>query len=57
MRAAMQFKVENTKHDGSLTNKSNCKFLEIYGEKFTANAVDMKGDNTFDHDPAYGDAS
>jgi ketosteroid isomerase-like protein len=47
-RIASQFRVENTEHDGSVTQKSNCNFFSLTGEKFSRVEVYMAGANTLD---------
>lgn len=48
-RIAARFRVENTEHDGSVTTKFNCNFFDLRGDRFSAVAVYMAGDNTLDH--------
>ena len=45
-RVAVQFQVENTETDGSLTHKSNCNFFDVAAGQFTAISVYMAGANT-----------
>lgn len=45
---ASRFTVQNTEHDGSLINKSNCNFFEIKDGRFTSVRVYMAGPNTLD---------
>ena len=45
-RVAVQFRVTNTLHDGSLVYKSNCNFFEIKNELFSSVNVYMAGENT-----------
>lgn len=47
-RVSVQFQVENTELDGSLTRKSNCNFFDARDGRFTAVAVYMAGANTLD---------
>lgn len=47
-RISVQFKVENTETDGSLTRKSNCNFFDFDGPVFSHIAVYMAGPNTLD---------
>lgn len=47
-RIAAQFRVLNTETDGSLTEKSNCNFFDIVGDRFARIAVYMAGPNTLD---------
>ena len=45
-RIAAQFRVVNTEHDGSTTFRSNCNFFTVQGDRFSAVAVYMAGENT-----------
>jgi ketosteroid isomerase-like protein len=45
-RIATRFMVQNTEHDGSLTDKSNCNFFEIADGRFATVRVYMTGQNT-----------
>lgn len=47
-RISVQFQVENTEHDGSLTHKSNCNFFDVKAGRFSAVAVYMAGPNTLE---------
>ena len=47
-RVSVQFQVENTEVDGSVTRKSNCNFFDVVGEKFGKVAVYMAGVNTLE---------
>ena len=45
-RVSVQFQVENTEVDGSVTRKSNCNFFDVVGARFSKVAVYMAGENT-----------
>lgn len=47
-RIAVQFRVTNTLHDGSLVHKSNCNFFEVKDGLFSSVNVYMAGENTLD---------
>ena len=47
-RISVQFKVENTETDGTLTHKSNCNFFDVTDGRFSAVAVYMAGPNTLE---------
>jgi ketosteroid isomerase-like protein len=45
-RVSVQFQVENTELDGSVTRKSNCNFFDVEGAQFSRVSVYMAGENT-----------
>lgn len=45
-RVSVQFQVENTELDGSVTHKSNCNFFDVEGAQFNRVSVYMAGENT-----------
>jgi len=45
-RVSSQFKVVNTRHDGTLIHKSNCNFFDLRGNLFCRISVYMAGENT-----------
>lgn len=47
-RVSVQFQVENTERDGSVTRKSNCNFFDVAGAQFSRVAVYMAGANTLE---------
>ena len=47
-RVSVQFQVENTEHDGTVTRKSNCNFFDVTGAQFSRVAVYMAGVNTLE---------
>ena len=47
-RIAVQFRVANTLHDGSLVYKSNCNFFDVKKGLFSSVNVYMAGENTLD---------
>lgn len=47
-RISVQFQVENTELDGSVTRKSNCNFFDVEQGQFARIAVYMAGANTLE---------
>ena len=47
-RVSVQFQVENTELDGSVTRKSNCNFFDVEGTQFGRVSVYMAGENTLE---------